>query len=129
MKKIIDYLLEQKEFNSDTKVRIGDSSELLSYLKNEIENLEGTIKVTGDGIKYDNVLVPNTKLSQGLKAGEYADILVNWLNDFEDKKNNANQKVKYKRLRKNLGVPRGNYGAKERQENRERERNREIIGH
>ena len=123
MKNIIEYLNEAKEITSDTKVRMGDSAELTSFLKNEIENLDGTIKVTGDGIKYNNVLVPRTKLSLGLTAGEYADIFVNWLNEFEDKKSNASQKIKYKRLRKNFGMPRGNYGAAERIAQREKERN------
>ena len=126
MKNIIDFINEAKEITSDTKVRMGDSAELISFLKNDIENLDGTIKVTGDGIKYNNILVPGTKLSLGLTAGEYADIFVNWLNEFEDKKSNASQKIKYKRLRKNLGMPRGNYGAAERMAQRERDRNNMV---
>ena len=126
MKDIIEFLNEAKEFTSDTKVRIGDSAELLAYLKNEIDNVEGSIKVTGDGIKYNNILVPGTKLSLGLTAGEYADIFVDWLNEFEDKKSNASVKTKYKRLNKNIGVPRGNYGAAEKMAQRERERNNMV---
>lgn len=127
MKNIVDFILEQK-FTADSKVRIGDARDLLEFLRSEIENIDPQkITVTGDGIKYNKMLVPDTKLSKGITAGEYADILVNWLNEFNEKIDKASQKVKYRRLRKNLGVPRGNYGAKEKQEERERRRNFEII--
>lgn len=89
MKDIIVFLNEAKTFDENTKVGIGDSSELLSFLKNEIENLDGNIKISGDGIKYNNVLIPNTKLSLRLTAGEYADKLINYINDLNDKKANA----------------------------------------
>ena len=90
MKDLKEFLNEGKEFTEDTKVRMGDSAELSMFLKQEIEGLENaTIKVSGDGIKYNNILVPNTKLSLGLTAGEYADRLVDWINEYEGKKANA----------------------------------------
>lgn len=127
MKDIKQFLNEAKEYTSDTKVRMGDSAELGNFLKNEIENLDGTIKITGDGIKYNNILVPGTKLSLGLTAGEYADKLVDWINDYNEKRDKANEKVVVKKTRKNAGIPRGNYGAKERMDKRAEDRNNDIL--
>lgn len=126
MKNITDFIIESN-FDANSKVRMGDSATLAKFLKDEIENLDGTIKVTGDGIKFNNILVPGTKLSLGLTAGEYADIFVNWVNDYNEKHNKANEKVIVKKPRKNAGVPRGNYGAAEKMKKRADDRNTSIM--
>lgn len=127
MKDIIQFLNEAKTFDADTKVSMGDSAALLKFLKDDIENLDGTIKVTGDGIKYNNILIPGTKLSARMTAGEYADILVSYINDQNEKQENSSKKLIVKKLRKNAGIPRGNYGAKEKMDARAEKRNQEII--
>jgi len=126
MKDITQFLLEAK-FDADTKVSIGDSALLQSFLKNDIENLEGNIRVTGDGIKYNNVLVPGTKLSLKLTAGEYEDILIDYINNTDEMKNKANANLVVKKTRKNAGIPRGSYGAKEKMDARAAARNKAVI--
>ena len=127
MKDIIQFLNESKTFDANTKVSMGDSATLLKFLKDDIENLDGTIKVTGDGIKYNNILIPGTKLSARMTAGEYADILVSYINDQNEKQEKSAKKLIVKKPRKNAGVPRGNYGAKEKMDARAEKRNQEII--
>ena len=127
MKNLIQFLNEAKTFDANTKVSMGDSAALLKFLKDDIENLDGTIKVTGDGIKYNNILIPGTKLSARMTAGEYADILVSYINDQNEKQENSSKKLIVKKPRKNAGVPRGNYGAKEKMDARAEKRNQEII--
>lgn len=127
MKDIIQFLNESKTFDANTKVSMGDSAALLKFLKDDIENLDGTIKVTGDGIKYNNILIPGTKLSARMTAGEYADILVSYINDQNEKQENSSKKLIVKKPRKNAGIPRGNYGAKEKMDARAEKRNQEII--
>ena len=118
MKNLIQFLNEAKTFDANTKVSMGDSAALLKFLKDDIENLDGTIKVTGDGIKYNNILIPGTKLSARMTAGEYADILVSYINDQNEKQEKSAKKLIVKKPRKNAGVPRGNYGAKEKMDAR-----------
>ena len=127
MKNLIQFLNEAKTFDANTKVSMGDSAALLKFLKDDIENLDGTIKVTGDGIKYNNILIPGTKLSTRMTAGEYADILVSYINDQNEKQEKSAKKLIVKKPRKNAGVPRGNYGAKEKMDARAEKRNQEII--
>ena len=126
MKNITDFIIESN-FDVNSKVRMGDSATLANFIKSNVENLDGSIKVTGDGIKYNNMLVPGTKLSLGLTAGEYMNIFVKWINDYNEKHNKANEKVTIKKTRKNAGVPRGNYGAAEKMKQRADDRNTSIM--
>lgn len=99
MKDLKQFINESIKFDGSSKVSMGDSAALSKFIKDEVENLEGTVKVTGDGIKYDNILIPGTKLSLGLTADEYVDIFIDWLNDYNDKKDKANSKVVVKKSR------------------------------
>lgn len=129
MKDLKQFINESMKFDGSTKVSMGDSAALSKFIKDEVEDLEGTLKVSGDGIKYDNMLVPGTKLSLGLTADEYVDIFIDWLNNLNDKKANAKPaKLGRKKLKtadeqeqKTWGKPRDKEA-----EERRKEKNKEL---
>ena len=70
------------------------------------------------------MLVPNTKLSVKPTARELLEKVLSFV---ETNDAAAAKKGKVKRLRKNFGVPRGSYGAKERMDARAADRNQRIM--
>lgn len=124
MKDLTDFIYENA-IDETTVITMGDSGALATWLKTNIEGLEGTLKVTGDGVKVNNRLVPGTALSKKMTASQIADAIVSFVNADADVQ--ASRKVKVKKTRKNAGVPRGNYGAKERMDARAAERNANIV--
>ena len=123
MKNITEFILEG-QINNDTIIKPWDANtDFLNYLATNLNIDRSLFSISGDGIKYKRILVPDTKLSTKPTAGELLEKVLSFV---ETNDAAATKKGKVKKLRKNFGVPRGSYGAKERMDARELERNRRI---
>lgn len=109
MRNIVEYINKNlnEAFNENTRVFMADSAELEKWLKSEIENFDGKLKVDGEGVKVNNLLVPGTGLGKKPTAGEIADKVVDYLIKKKIVDERSMKNIKYKKLRKNTGVKRG----------------------
>jgi len=134
MQNITDFIFEAMGIlNDDDVVKMGDTHLLIKYLKSKLEEAgigePQKLTCNGNCVLYNKSEIPNTKIAQGLTAGELADITIEWIENYLGKRAAADAKGgRHIKLRKNYGEPRGNYGEAERRKEREFARNRAIIG-